>query len=236
MAQKTAAKNVTSAKNVTMKGRLSFPRFFIKDAIEANKKSKFPKANDSEVSTEFNLLLEQAAVDKFNKHVLDHFLPYVEEQFAKDPKNRDALEPKLVDKIRKFIEAEDWSDQPPFFPIKTLTEKNQEAAPECVASLKVMGRKGADVDLQATVFEPGQLLVPDPDILTYPVRKPIGQTVFEPYAGAYYTATLNLYAFYNSNANYGIGAAASIAFHMGNLEGERFGGGGVVNEDEIFAD
>ena len=236
MSPAAATKTAANPKTVTMKGRLSFPRFQIADAIEANKKSKFPKANEADVSTEFNLLLEENQVEKFCKHVTDVFLPHCEAAYAKDPKSRDALEPKLVKKIREFVEAKDWSDQPPFFPLKTITEKNQEAAPECTASLKVMGRKGADMDIQATVFSEDQMLIPDPDILTYPVRKPIGQTVFTPYAGAYYAATLNLYAFFNSNANYGVGAGASIAFHMGNLEGARFGGGGDVEIDEIFAD
>lgn len=236
MSPAAATKTAANPKTVTMKGRLSFPRFKIAEAIEANKKSKFPKANEAEVSTEFNLLLEEAQVEKFCDHVLNVFLPYCEAAYAKDPKSRDALEPKLVKKIREFVEARDWYDQPPFFPLKTITEKNQEAAPECSASLKVMGRKGADVELQATVFSEDQMMIPDPDILSYPVRMPIAKTVFTPYAGAYYAATLNLYAFFNSNANYGIGAGASIAFHMGNQEGERFGGGGVVEEDEIFAD
>lgn len=236
MAANAPTKTGVNPKTITMKGRLSFPRFFIKDAIEANKRSKFPKANDSEVSTEFNLLLEQGQVDKFKDHVLNVFLPYVEEQYKKGKDERDALDPKLVQKIRDFITAGDWSDQPPFFPLKAITEKNQEAAPECVASLKVSGRKGADLELQATIFSEDQLLVPDPDILSYPIRVPIAKSVFTPFAGAYYASTLNLFAFFNSNANFGIGAGAQMAFHMGNLEGERFGGGVAVDEDAIFED
>ena len=79
-------------KQLTIKGRLSFSRFTHKEAVAANDKSKFKKADPNEVSSEFNLLIEQDQLDKLKAHILDVFLPYVEEQVAKGEK-RDTLSP-----------------------------------------------------------------------------------------------------------------------------------------------
>jgi len=78
-----------------------------------------------------------------------------------------------------------------------------------------------------------ELLVPDPDLLTFPVIKPIGQTVHSMYPGAYVAATLNLYAYHNGK-HPGFSAGASTAVFK--ADGERFGGGTSVDEDEIFLD
>lgn len=223
----------TTPKIVTIRGRVSFPRWTYKEALEANKKSKFPKANESDVTPEFNLLVEQDQLDKIVDHILNEFLPYTEEQFRKGEK-RDAFDPKQAKKVRDLLESGDWSDQPPYIPIKVVHEKTQPLAPEAVASVKVIGPKGADIDLQATVWSEDQLLVPDPDILKYPVRKKINETVFTPYPGAYFVATLNLFAYVGNMP--GISAGANVAFYMGNLEGERFGGGVEIDEDAIFMD
>lgn len=231
-----ATATATNPKAVTIRGRVSFPRWTYKEALAANEKSKFRKTDESKVAPEFNLLVEQAQLEKLTTHILDVFLPYAEQQFAKDPKNRDALDPKTVKKIQDLIASGNWEDQPPFLPVKVVGEKTAELAPEAVASVKVGGPQGADMDIKASVWSVDQLLVPDPDILSWPVSKPIEQTVFQPYAGAYFAATLNLSAFIQSNTIYGISAYANVAYYVGNLEGERFGGGAEVDEEAIFLD
>ena len=231
MAQSTTP----NPKNVTIRGRLSFPRFSHREAVASNQKSNFPKADPNDVAPEFNLLIEQAQLDKLKDHIRDVFLPYVEEQFAKKEK-RDALDPKVVKKILAKLDADDYEAVAPHLPMKEISEKNAEAAPECVASVKIVGSKGADITLKARVENEQQLLVPDPDLLTYPVLKPLNETVFQMYAGAYVAATLNLYAFFQSASVNGISAGANTAVYLGNLEGERFGGGVEVNEDDIFLD
>src|SRR5690606_30205093 len=100
----------------------------------------------------------------------------------------------------------------------------------------ITGPKAGDITLRATVQDESQLLVPDPDILSFPVIKPIGQTVFSMYPGAYVAATLNLFAFNTSPSVNGISAGANVAVYLGNLEGERFGGGVDIDEDAIFLD
>jgi len=227
--------NATSPKTVTIRGRLSFPRFTHAEAVAANKKSKFPKAKEEDVSSEFNLLVEQEQLDKLKDHIRNVFVPYVEENYAKDPKSKDSLDPKTVKKLLDKLDNDDW-DGAPFLPIKSISEKNQEAAPEAVASIKITGPKGADVSLKAAVYDEGQLLVPDGDILSYPVIKPIGQTVFQMYAGAYVAATMNLFAFFSSTTVNGVSAGANTAVYLGNIEGERFGGGSDIDEDAIFMD
>ena len=105
--------------------------------------------------------------------------------------------------------------------------------PEAVATVKVIGSKGQDIELKAIVNGDDELLVPDPDLLAFPVIKPIGQTVHSMYPGAYVAATLNLYAYHNGK-HPGFSAGANVAVFK--TDGDRFGGGVTVDEDEIFAD
>ena len=218
-------------KQVTIYGRLSFPNFTYAGALARNPKSKFPKP-DEDVTPDFNLLVEQAQLDKFVKHVTDLFLPYCLEQEAKGEK-RDALDKKAVDKLMKLINAADWESQPPYIPVKVINDKTADLAPECVANVKISGNKGTDVELKAIVNDENELLVPDPDLLSFPVIRPIQQTVHQMYAGCYVAATLNLYAFM-SGALPGFSASAGVAVFK--ADADRFGGGVAVDEDEIFAD
>lgn len=221
-------------KGLTVRGRLSFPRFTHAEAVAANKKSNYVKPNEGDVQPEFNMLIEQAQLDKIVTHLDTVFLPYVEQQIAKGEK-RDAFpDVKYVKKVRDKLASGEFESTVPHLLIKEIGEKQQESAPECVASVKVVGRKGGNIEVQATVFEEDQLLVPDADILAYPVRKPISETTLEPYPGAYVVATLNLYTYFQSASVYGIGAGADLVFVMGNLTGDRFGGGAAVDEDAIF--
>jgi Enterobacter phage Enc34, ssDNA-binding protein len=218
-------------KTVTIYGRLSFPNFQYQAAVARNQKSQFPKAPE-DVAPDFNLLVEQPQLDKLIKHVTDEFLPYCLAQSASNEK-RDALTQAEIGKIMKIINASDWDSQPPYVPIKPVNEKTATLAPEAVASVKVMGNRGTDIELKAIVNNEDELLVPDPDLLQYPVIKPIGQTVHQMYGGCYVAATLNLYAFISGKLP-GFSASASVAVFK--ADGERFGGGVSVDEDEIFAD
>lgn len=217
-------------KTVTIYGRLSFPNFLYAEALTRNATSKFKKP-DAEVTPDFNLLVEQAQLDKLVNHLTNDFLPYCLDQ-SKNGEKRDALVKKNVDRIVKVLNSGDWDDQPPYLPVKTVNEKTAVLAPECVASIKVSGNRGTDIELKAIVNDEDELAVPDPDLLTFPVIKPIGQTVHQMYAGCYVAATLNLYAY--ETGSVGVSASAGVAVFK--ADGDRFGGGVTVDEDEIFAD
>lgn len=221
-----------SPKNVTIYGRLSFPTFDYQQAVAKNAKSQYAKADPADVTPDFNLLLERAQLDKLRKHILDEFLPYCVEQEKKGDK-RDALTQAQADRIAKIIEAEDWENQPPYICIKPVPEKTMELAPEALASVKVIGNKGTDIVQQAIVQDESELAVPDPDRVSYPAILPIGQTVHTLYGGCYAAATLNLYA-YISGKQPGFSAAASVCVFK--ADGDRFGGGVTVDEDEMFLD
>ena len=221
-----------SPKNVTIYGRLSFPTFDYQQAVAKNAKSQYAKADPADVTPDFNLLLEQPQLDKLKKHILDEFLPYCVEQHTKGEK-RDALEPKQADRITKLIESEDWEAQPPYIPIKPVSEKTQTLAPEALASVKIVGNKGTDIIQQAIVQDESELAVPDPDRVDYPCILPIGQTVHSLYGGCYAAATLNLYAFVSGKAP-GMSAAAGVCVFK--ADNDRFGGGVAVDEDEMFLD
>lgn len=220
-----------SPKNVTIYGRLSFPTFDYQQAVAKNAKSQFAK-DAADVTPDFNLLVEQPQLDKLKAHVLNEFLPYCLEQHNKGEK-RDALDAKQVEKIVKLIESEDWESQPPYIPIKPVPEKTQDLAPEALASVKVLGNKATDIIQQAIVQDESELAVPDPDRVDYPAILPIGQTVHSLYGGCYAAATLNLYAFVSGKLP-GFSAAAGVCVFK--ADGDRFGGGVAVDEDEMFMD
>ena len=221
-----------SPKNVTIYGRLSFPTFDYQQAVAKNAKSNFAKADPADVTPDFNLLVEQPQLDKLKAHLLNEFLPYCAEQHSKGEK-RDALDPKQVERLTKMIESEDWEAQPPYIPIKVVPEKTVELAPEAVASIKINGNRGEDMELKAIVRDESELLVPDPDILKFPVIKPIGQTVHQMYGGCYVVATLNLYSFVSGKLP-GFSASASVCVFK--QDGDRFGGGVALDESEMFLD
>lgn len=217
-------------KTVTIYGRLSFPTFTAKAAYDRSQKGKYPAADIASAAPDFQLLLEQAQLDKFVTHVTGEFFPYCLQQ-EKDGEKRDVLDAK---EIKALIEQlSDPFDGPYNTPLKPVHEKTAPLAPEAVAAIKVIGNKGVDVELKAIVNNEDELLVPDPDLLDYPVIKPIGQTVHSMYPGAYVAATLNLYAYHNGK-HPGFSAGGGTAVFK--ADGERFGGGVSVDEDEIFMD
>lgn len=218
-------------KTVTIYGRLSFPNFQYAQAVARNSKSQFPK-DAADVTPDFNLLVEQTQLDKLVNHLKNEFFPYCLEQSNKGEK-RDALVQKDIDKLVKLLDSGDFESQPPYISIKPVPEKTAPLAPEAVANVKVIGNKGIDIELKAIVENEDQLAVPDPDLLVYPAIKPINQTVHQMYGGCYVAATLNLFAFISGKLP-GFSASASTAVFK--ADGERFGGGVSVDEDEIFMD
>lgn len=218
-------------KTVTIYGRLSFPNFNYQQAVARNSKSSYPK-DAADVAPDFNMLVEPEQLKKLTDHVRDVFLPYCVEQSNKGEK-RDALTQAEADRILKLLESEDWEAQPPYIPIKPVPEKTVDLAPEAVANIKVVGNKGIDIEQKAIVNTEDELLNPDGTQLVFPVIKPINQTVHQMYGGCYVAATLNLYAFISGKLP-GFSASASVAIFK--ADGDRFGGGVAVDEDEIFAD
>lgn len=223
----------SNPKQITIYGRLSFPNFIYAEAVKRNATSQFPKADPAEVTPDFNLLLEQAQLDKFKAHVTNVFLPYALKR-ASDGETKDMLSQKTADKIIKMLESDDYEDQPPYIPLKPVPAKTKDLAPEALVSMKINGNRGQDIELKAIVNEEAELAVPEPDLMSFPVVRPINRTVHSMYGGCYVAATLNLYAYETSGASKGFSASAGVAVFKG--EGERFGGGASVDESEIFLD
>jgi hypothetical protein len=220
-----------SPKTVTIYGRLSFPTWTAQAAYDRSQKGKYPAADVASAAPDFQLLVEQAQLDKLRTHVETVFMPYCVQQDAAGEK-RDTLTKKEADDLIKQIKSATF-DGVYNTPIKPVHEKTVPLAPEAVATVKVIGNKGTDIELRAIVAGENELLVPEPDLLSFPVVRPIGQTVHQMYAGAYVAVTLNLYAYHNGKLP-GFSAGASVAVFK--ADGERIGGGTTVDEDEIFAD
>lgn len=218
-------------KTVTIYGRLSFPTWSAKEAYERSQKGSYPVDSVDKAAPDFTLLVEQGQLDKFMTHVENVFMPYCIEQHTNGEK-RDVLDAGEVKKLLEGLHG-DLADQTFNTPVKPVHEKTAPLCPEAVAAIKVIGNRGVDLELKAIVNTEDELLVPDPDLLTYPVIKPIGQTVHSMYPGCYVAATLNLYAYHNGK-HPGFSAGASVAIFK--ADGDRFGGGVTIDEDEIFLD
>lgn len=227
-----ATQNQKDPKVVTFYGRLSFPTWTAQQAYELSLKGQYPAASAAEASPNFTLLVEQPQLDKFLAHVTDHFFPYCIEQEKKGEK-RDKLDAKEIKALLAQLEDEDSYDGPLNMPVKPVHEKTKPLAPEAVAAIKLIGNKGVDIDLKAMVQNQDELLLPDPDQLSYPTIRPLGETVHQMYAGAYVAVTANLYAYHNGK-NAGFSAGASTAVFK--ADGDRFGGGVSIDESEIFMD
>lgn len=216
---------------VTIHGRLSFPVWTYKEALARNTTSPNPN-KDEAVTPEFNLIVDQAQLDKYVRHVKDVFLPYCIAQ-SKAGEKRNALTKAEANRILKVLDS-DWTEQPPYISVKPVPEKTAPLAPEGVAMIKVVGPRGADVDLKAIVNDESELAVPDPDMIFPPAKVlPIGKTIHSMYPGCRVAATLNLYSFISGKVP-GFSSSASVAVFKN--DEERFGGGVSVDEDEIFMD
>jgi hypothetical protein len=218
-------------KLVTIYGRLSFPVWTAQAAYDRSQKGKYPAADVASAAPDFNLLVEQPQLDKLTNHISSVFLPYCVEQ-EKAGEKRDALSAKEAKDLESQLNEADFSGVYNI-PVKPVPEKTVPLAPEAVASVKVIGNKGVDIELKAIVNGEDELLVPDPDQLTWPVLKPIGQTVHQMYAGCYVAVTINLYAYHNGKLP-GFSAGGAVAVFK--ADGDRIGGGVSIDEDEIFLD
>ena len=221
-----------SPANLTVYGRLSFPRWTMKEALAANATAPFKRPED-QVTPEFNLVLGEEQHEKVVKHLLDVFIPFCEANAAKPNEKRNVLEPKHAEKLKKWLKAGDYEAQPPYMPLKVVHEKTQDLAPEGVAMLKIVGNRGVDIVHMAVVYEEADLLVPDENNKQFPRIVPIGLTTKEMYPGALVAATLNFYS-YVSGTLPGISASSGTAVFK--ADAERFGGGVAIDEDAIFLD
>lgn len=219
-----------SPKVVTIYGRLSFPTFTAQAAYDRSQKGKYPAATVAEAAPDYQLLVEDGQLTKLVNHVEQVFLPYCVAQEAAGEK-RDSLSKKEAEDLIKQLVAP--FDGPYNTPIKPVHEKTAPLAPECVAAVKVIGNKGTDMELRAIVNDEDELKVPDPDQIKFPVIKPVNESVHDFYPGCYVAVTLNLYAYHNGK-HPGFSAGGSVAIFK--ADGERFGGGVSVDEDEIFLD
>lgn len=221
----------TNPKVVTIKGRLSFPRFTAQEAYDASQGSQYPYKSVAEAKPDINLLLEQAQHDKLMTKIVDEFLPYCAAQAAAGEK-KDKLDQSEVDDILAQLAKPDFKG-PQNIPFRPMSDKSKALAPECVSSARCLGNAGVDLVLKGVVNDEKELAVPDPDQIKFPVIKPINDTVHSFYPGALVAVTINLYAYHNGKVP---GFSAGISAVVFWADADRFGGGVAVDEDAIFMD
>lgn len=221
---------MANEKTVTVWGWISFPEFTAQGAYTQSQKGDYPAADVASASPNFLLLLNDTQAEKFRKHVEDTFLPYCEAQSKKGEK-KDALTPAEVKLLLTAID--DPANAVVNTPYKVISEKTAVLRPDAVAAIKCIGGKGTDIELKAIVNSESELAVPDPDILSFPVIKPLSATTHQIYAGCQVAATINLYA-YKNGKNPGFSAGVSTAVFR--ADDDRFGGSVAIDESEIFMD
>ena len=220
-----------SPKTVTVYGRLSFPTWTAQEAYDRNMKGSYPTKDVASSSPDFQLLLNDTQWEKFMKHATEVFLPYCIEQEQKGEK-RDALTTGEVAQLSDGLRG-DLASQIFNSPVKVVSDKSAEFAPEALATLKCIGPKGGDVELKAIVNDESELAVPDPDLVSFPTILPLNKTVHQFYPGCNVAATLNLYAYHNGKHP---GFSAGVTTAVFKSDNERFGGSVAIDEDEMFLD
>jgi len=214
---------------LTIQGRLSYPTFKYKDAVVRNAKSQYVK-DAADVFPEFNILLTQGQLDAVTSHIRDVFIPWcISQGKAKDKSGLSDAEAK---RITDLIASGDWENQPPYIPIKPVPVKTQPLAPEAVAMFKINGQKGVDIEQKAVVLNEGELAVPDPTRVKYPVILPIDETVHAIQSGFVVATTINLYAYLSGKVPGITAQAKAVVFKE---KAAQFGGGVELDEDAIFA-
>lgn len=225
-----------NTKNVTIYGRLSWPTWTAQAAYDKSLGGKYPAKSVDEAKPDFNLVVDQAQLDKLRDFAINTFFPYCIQQDADGAKS-DKLTAAEVAEITKQIKSADFGGKSAIYnsPFKPVHEKTLEMAPGAAASIKLIGSEGVDIVLKAIVEDESEFLDPaaHTDVLKYPVVQPIGVTVHNMYPGAYVAVTCNLYAYHNGKIP-GFSAGASVAVFK--ADADRFGGGVDVDLDEIFAD
>ncbi len=221
-------------KNCTIYGRLSFPTWTAQEAYERSQSGQYKAESVEKAAPSFQLLLEQHQLDKLRNHIVDVYFPYTVAREAAGEK-RDILTPAEVQALTEQINKPDF-DGPYNTPFREVHEKTKPLAPEAAAAVKIIGTKGENLVQKAIVNSEAELVVPEPDLIWTPdtrVIRPIGQTVHEMYPGCYVGVTVNLYSYHNGKLA-GFSAGGSVAVFK--ADGDRFGGGLAIDEDEIFMD
>ena len=218
-------------KDIVIRGRLSFPKFTMPEALAFNRTSEHAK-KDEDVRPHFFILLDEAQQNKLTKYIVDEFLPWCQAQ-EKAGEKRSALNAGQVKKLTKVIEAGEWDVDGVLGLIYPVHEKTAELAPEAESQLKVNGFKGQDLVRKAIVRDVSELRNQVDDIVLGERGEilDINDTIHELYPGSVVTAQLNLYAFVAAGQP-GISASTSTIIFV--RDDERFGGGGGVDEDDVF--
>ena len=215
-------------------GRLSFNNLTAQGAYEEALAGPFA-ANVKDVASTSpyaNLLLTQTQFDKVMTKITDEFLPMCEEQYKREgEKAPNALSPAQVKQLLNELQSLDGLLNTPF---KKPSDKTLELMPDCVASIKLIGSKGKDFTVEAIVKSEDELDPADPDVLQFPVVKPINLTTHSLYNGCWVVAKgMQFYRYFN-------GGPKKPGFSLGcsqlvfSRDDSPFAGGAVVEDDDVF--
>ena len=218
-------------KSITFYGRLSYPTYTAQEAYDLAQRGQFQIKDVASAAPSVQLLVPQGQFAKVLTHFTDVFLPYCQKQHEAGEK-RDALEASEVKKLVDSITG-DLADQVYNSPIKLISDKTADLAPEAVAAFKVIGPKGGDFTLKAIVKDESELAVPDPDLLSFPTIVPVNHSVHQFYPGCVVAVTAQPYAYRNGKLpGFSLGGD-TLVFRA---DADRFGGGVSIDTDEIFMD
>lgn len=215
-----------------IKGRLSFNKLTALEAYAEASTGPFA-ANVKTVADAApyaTLLLTQVQYDRIMKKIVDEFFPFCAAQYKISDKEKNALSPADIKALTAQLETGSGPYNTPF---KQPSDKTLELMPDCVASIKLIGQKGGDFDVQAIVKSDDELAVPDPDRIIPPsVVLPITDTKHQLYNGCWVIAPLRFYS-YKNGKNPGFSAGGNnLVFSRNDTA---FSGGGNLDDESIFA-
>lgn len=219
----------------TLGGRLSFHKLTALEAYEEAKEGPYAASvkTPADGKPYVNLLVTDV---QYKKAVAaaEKFLAMCEAQYKIGDKEKHALSPAQADALRKEMADMDGLLNIPF---KMPSEKTLDLFPECAAVIKVLGSAGVDLPVEAIVKGEAELVPPDPDVLQFPLVKPINLTTHSLYNGCWVVLKgMQFYRYFNGGPkkpgfSLGFGSKGSVVFSR---DDAAFGGGTVVADDDVF--
>ena len=215
---------------VTASGRLSFPQVTAQLAYQQSQSGQYPAADVASASPNFMMLLNDKQAKKVKDALVNVYIPFCVDQHKRGEK-RSALSPAHAKMILDSVE--DPENAVCNTPFKKVSDKTLELAPDTAAAIKCIGNKGVDLSLMSIIHQESELLIPDPDILTWPALVDLNRTKHQLYAGCNVRSTLGFYVYVAGKTP---GVSAGVTTLVFNGDNSKFGGGVDVDMSDIFMD
>jgi len=228
-------------KNLNVNGIMSFPLYTVENINQLQEwrsRKGIPKPRfDDRIS--LTLLLTQAQHDRVKNYLLETYLPFAATLQAQTDKKK-GIDPKLIAKLVKLVEAEDWSEKN--LPIRDLNERDVENIEkneygDIVSKMKISGPpEQKPIGLKA-LFREDDLPETEPlevvplSSVTHLMHEQTDHTALWWGAGWPFRVNVRFNAF--EAQGYGVSAYTNMAYLQAHRELRQFGG---AQDADVLAD